>query len=180
MELNLHPNNLNRQDSLVFSSGKPLINAHTQQKKPPHKATSPFQGQKIQTLLLPRLLLLAHPTVQSLLSFCFHYLALFLLCFFIFSFLSLLQRCSPCLQLTLNNSSQPATSPFILASNNYCLIPLFSYILQPLLQETYSSCPPLRWRQKAQLKHGNKLPLNIVISQKSIIFNNNAMAISNH
>lgn len=76
MELNLHPNNLNRQDSLVFRSRKPLIHAHMQQKKPPHKATSPFQGQKIQTLLLPRLLLLAYPSVQSLLSFCFHYLAL--------------------------------------------------------------------------------------------------------
>jgi len=48
----------------------------TYQKKSPHKVTSPFEGQKIQTLILPRLLLLAHFTVQSLLSFCFHYLAL--------------------------------------------------------------------------------------------------------
>jgi len=76
MELNLHPNNLNRQDSLVFRSQKPLIHAYTQQKKPPHKAPSPFQGKKIQTLLLPHLLLLAYPTVPSLLTFCFHYLAL--------------------------------------------------------------------------------------------------------
>ena len=70
------PKNLNRQDSFVFRSWKPLIRAHTQQEKPPQKVTSPFQGQKIQTLLLPRLLLLANPTAQSLLSFCFHYLAL--------------------------------------------------------------------------------------------------------
>lgn len=71
MELNLHPNNMKRHDGFVFSrSRKPLIHAHTQQKKPPHKVISPFQGQKIQTLLL------SHLTVQSLLSFCFHYLAL--------------------------------------------------------------------------------------------------------
>lgn len=45
-------------------------------KKPPQKVTSPFQGQKIHTLLLLCLLLLANPTVQSLLSFYYHYLAL--------------------------------------------------------------------------------------------------------
>ena len=76
MELDLHPN-MNRHDGLVFSRArKPLNHAHMQQKKPPHKVINPFQGQKIQTLLLPHLVQLPHLTVQSLLSFCFHYLAL--------------------------------------------------------------------------------------------------------
>lgn len=107
-----------------------------------------------------------HPALskvkRSRLSFCLTFFCWLTLLFLLswhfvsitwLSFLSLLQLCSPCLQLTLQNSSQPTTSPLILASYNYYLIPLFSYILQPILQDTHSSCPPLRWRQKAPLKH---------------------------
>jgi len=177
MELSLHPKNLNRQDSLVFRSWKPLIHAHTQQTKPPQKVTSPFQGQKIQTFLLPRLLLLANPTVQSLLSFCFHYLDLLPPAFLHLllpptsSALFSLPFTDPTQFLPMHNTF-PHTSKLQLLSDS----PLFLHITTNSPRKLFL-LPTLKMQTESSPKHWQR-----TTTQHSHIpeVNNNAMAISNH